>query len=273
MMRAVIAKTIRDSLPQFLASCVILFLFAWLFVWLTSLINIGLWATFFDMLPSFVRKLMPVSPKILVTPTGRVSFLFVHIVPMLIFIGWSVGRASQLVSGEIAAGRFEVLLTLPVHRYLWVILPGVLFSVGSFALAASLWLGLWIAAMTVRLPEHLQLMQLLPGAINLAAMAVALAGITAAISALLSNRWNTIGIAALVLVASLILKLVARLWSPGEWMKYLSFLTLFEPQELIFLSAGTHTPVLYNLGLILIGMVGYAAAAIALSLRDIPVSR
>jgi hypothetical protein len=162
---------------------------------------------------------------------------------------------------------------LPVHRYLWVVLPGVLLSVGAFALAASLWLGLWIAAMTVRLPEQLRLTQLLPGAINLATMAVALSGITAVISAVLSNRWNTIGIAALVLVVSLILKLVARLWSPGEWMKYLSFLTLFEPQELIFLDLGTRTLVLYNLGLVLIGVVGYAAAAVVLSLRDIPVSR
>lgn len=273
MIRAVVGKTIRDSLPQFLVSCGILFLFAWLFVWLTSLINIGLWATVFDMLPSFVRKLMPVSPKILVTPTGRISFLFVHIVPMLIFIGWSVGRASQLVSGEIAAGRYEVLLTLPVHRYLWVILPGILLSVGAFVLSLSLWLGLWIATVTVPLSEQLRLIQFLQGTINLAAMSIALSGITAVISALLSNRWSTIGIAALVLVASLILKLVARLWPPGEWMKYFSFLMLFEPQELIFLDVGMRTPLQYNLGLLLIGAIGYAAAAIALSLRDIPVSR
>ncbi|MGQ9504939.1 MAG: hypothetical protein ACUVQG_08510 [Thermogutta sp.] len=273
MMRVVIDKAIRDSWPQFLVSCLILFLFSWLFVWLTSLINIGLWATFFDMLPAFVRKLMPVPSKILITPTGRVSFLFVHIVPMLIFIGWAFGRASQLVSGEIAAGRCEVLLTLPVHRCLWVILPGAVFSLGAFLLAASLWLGLWMASITVPLPEGLQLLRFLPGVINLATMSVALLGITAAISAALSNRWNTIGIAALILVASMILKLIARLWQPGEWLKYLSFLTLFEPQELIFLDGSTRTSVVYNVGLIFIGVMGHVVAAAVLSFRDIPVSR
>lgn len=272
-MRVVIDKAIRDSWPQLLGSCVILFLFSWLFVWLTSLIEVGLWATFFDMLPTFVRKLMPVNPAILITPTGRVSFLFVHIVPMLIFIGWAFGRASQLVSGEIAAGRCEVLLTLPVRRYLWVIVPGGLFSLGSFLLAASLWLGLWMASITVPLPEGLQLLRFLPGVINLATMAVALLGITAAISAMLSNRWNTIGIAALVLVASMILKLIARLWPPGEWLKYLSFLTLFEPQELIFSDTGARTSITYNIGLVVIGVVGHIVASITLSFRDIPVSR
>lgn len=273
MIRVVLGKAVRDSLPQLVVSCALLFLFSWLFVWLTSLINMGLWATFFDMLPAFVQKLMPVSPKILITPAGRVSFLFVHIVPMLIIIGWSIGRSSQIVSGEIASGRYEVLLTLPVHRYLWVVVPAVVISLGAVLMAGSMWLGLWIATMTVRLPEKLQLAKFLPGLANVATLSVALSGITAAISAFLSNRWNTIGIAAVILVVSMVVKLVARLWPPGDWMKYLSFLTLFEPQELIFSDGATRMAIAYNAGLLAVGVVGFVVAAVALSLRDIPVSR
>jgi len=273
MIRAVLRKAVRDGLPQLVVSCVLLFLFSWLFVWLTSLINVGLWATFFDMLPAFVQKLMPVSPKILITPTGRVSFLFVHIVPLLIIIGWSIGRASQIVSREIASGRYEVLLTLPVHRYLWVVIPAVVISLGAILMAGSMRLGLWVATMTVRLPERLPLAQFTPGLVNVAALSIALSGITAAVSAFLSNRWNTIGIAAVILMVSMIVKLVARLWAPGDWMKYLSFLTLFEPQELIFAGGATGVVIGYNAGLIAIGVVGFVVAAAALSLRDIPVSR
>ncbi|WP_297035848.1 hypothetical protein, partial [Thermogutta sp.] len=57
---AVYVKIIRDTRWQLLVSAALLFAFAWLFVWMNSLIKIGLWSTFLDMLPNFVHKLMPV---------------------------------------------------------------------------------------------------------------------------------------------------------------------------------------------------------------------
>ena len=273
MSSAIWIKIIRDARWQLLVSAVLLFAFAWLFVWMNSLIQMGLWSTFLDMLPNFVHKLMPVSVKELLSPTGRISLVFVHIVPMIVFVGWALVRGSEMVSGEIESGRFEVLLTLPMPRPVWVCTPGILTFLGAMTLAAVLWAGLWIGCHQIRLTEQVDTTRFHLAALNLAMMAFALAGITSAISACSSSRGKTLAFATVIFLAAVIVKLVARLWTAGEWLKYLSFMTLFEPQILIFSQESARISLHYNLPLGLIGLVGHLIAAAILTRRDIPVPR
>lgn len=270
---AVWTKTIRDLRWQLLLSGVLLFIFAWLFVWLNSLLKLGLWTTFLEMLPDFVQKLMPIPPSQLVTTTGRISIAFVHIVPMVIFLGWAFVRGAELVSGELESGRFEVLLTLPVSRWVWVAVPCLATLLGGLLLGGVFLLGLELGRLTVEFPQPLNTARFPQAGLNLALMAFAMAGITAVFSALLRHRLKAITAGGMVFVLSLILKLVAQLWPAGQILRYLTFLTLYEPQVLIFSPQAASLAVSYNLGLAAIGLFGYIIAGIILTRRDIPVPR
>ena len=61
------------------------------------------------------------------------------------------------------------------------------------------------------------------------------------------------------------------MWPAGQWLFGLSFLSLFEPQELILMADhGGRTALEYNLVLLGIGLACYVAAAVIFCRRDIP---
>ena len=75
-------------------------------------------------------------------------------------------------------------------------------------------------------------------------------------------------------VVSMVLKLVARMWAAGSWLGCLSFLSLFQPQELILAPPPNGWPGLrYDAILVLLGLLSYAIAAIVFWWRDIPAPR
>jgi ABC-2 type transport system permease protein len=274
MNQAIWRKAIRDAWVQLAVTAGLLALFGWLFVWLMSLFDLGLWASFVNLLPDFVNQLIGVSPADLVTVTGRVSFLYVHVVTLLMFISWAVGRGSDTVSGGIASGHLELIVTLPVWRISVIVAPAVVATVGSALLALSLWLGNWVGLATVTLEGEASIAAFLPGAVNLFAMAFCLAGVTTLLSSFDRDRWRTIWLAGAFFVVSSIVKLVARLWEAGAWLRYLSFLTAFEPQQIILLRDEAWSASLeYNLPLLIGGVLAYAAAVVVFCRRDIPVPR
>ena len=238
MNRALWNKAVADSFWQLIVSSLILVAFAWIFVWLVSLFRLGAWGMLMELVPRFVNRMLGTSPAELATPTGRVSILYVHVVPMLVFIGWAVGRGSDAVSGGISDGTLELLLTAPVRRVtvLWV--PAVVTALGSVLLGLALWLGTWIGINTVTLEGPTSIGDYLPGVVNMVTMTFCLTGLTTLLSSWDNNRWRTIWLSGGLFVVSLIVKLIARLWEPGDWLKYLSFLTAFEPQNLILLATG-----------------------------------
>jgi hypothetical protein len=98
--------------------------------------------------------------------------------------------------------------------------------------------------------------------------------VTTLLSSCDNNRWRTIGLAVGFFVVSTILKLIARIWEPGAWLSYLSCLTTFEPHQLILMREGVWSASIeYNAPMLGVGLAAYAAAAIVLTLRDIPVPR
>jgi ABC-2 type transport system permease protein len=274
MNRAIWKKAFSDAWVQLAVSSLLLLLFGWLFVWLTSLFKLGLWANFLNMLPDFVQQLMGVPLADLATLQGRLSFLYTHVITLLLFIGWSVGRGSDAVSGGIANGTLELVLTLPVRRVTVLAVPSVVATLGAAVLAASLWLGTLAGLSTVTLESDVSIWAFLPGAVNLFAMAFCLAGVATLLSSCDHDRWRTIWVSGGFFVVSAIIKMVARLWESGAWLKYLSFLTAFEPQQLILRREGVWSASLWHNGpLLVLGLIAYVAATFVFCRRDIPVPR
>lgn len=265
-------KAIGDAWLQLVVSVALLVLFGWCFVWLMSLFRPGMIAALLNYLPSFVESLVGVPLGKLATTAGRISILYVHLVTLLVCLGWAVGRGSDVVSGEISRGTMDLLATLPVRRYWIVAASAVVTALGSGVLALAIWAGSVVGLHTVTLPDRVATGQYLPGVVNLFAMTFALAGITALVSACGRSRWRTILTAGGLFAVSSIVKMIARLWTPGAWLRFLSLLTAFEPQKLILLDPSVARPMAwrYDTTLLALGLAAYALAAIVFSRRDIP---
>ncbi len=275
MNAAIWRKAIADARAQLALSCLLLLLFGWFFVWLQSLFRMGAIASFLGMLPDFVRDIVPVPLEQFATPRGRLTILYMHLVTLLICFGWSIARGSSAVSGGIADGTYELILTLPLRRVSVLAAVGSVATAGAFLLALSTWLGNCLGILTVTLEgEPVKAADFLPGAVNLFFMIFCFTGITALFSAFDRNRWRTMCLAGGFLIVSLLLDMVASLWKPGAWMGYLSFLSAYDPSRLILQSGGTWSlSVQFNAVLFIIGLVAYGIAALVFSCRDIPVPR
>lgn len=271
---ALLRRSFAEGFWQLVASALLLFAFTWLFIWLNSQLKLGLWTTFLELLPDFVHRMIGVSPAALVSPMGRLSLIFVHLVPLLVFVGWAVGRGSDVVSGGIERGTLELLLTVPVFRIQLLVIPTLITMLGILLLAGAMWSGIAVGLHVVDFAESAHWLKCWPGVANVAAMTFALSGIATLLSACDQNRWRCIWLTMGLFVLSIIIKLVGRMWEAGEFLLYTSFLTAFEPQQLILLPEAQVATTLRYCGILIgVGMACYLLATVVFVRRDIPVPR
>lgn len=269
-----------------LVSAVLLVAFAWLFVWGMSLLKSTAFADVMDAMPDFVKRGLGEEFELFSTKAGQVSIAFRHLVTLLVCVGWAVARGSDAVSGEIARGTMEHLLALPVRRGTVLLVPSVVATAGSAVLAASVWIGVALGLVTVERFAGLSPWAFVPGAVNLFAMMFAMAGITTLLSSVDHDRWRTIWFAVGIFVVESIVFMVAFVWPAGAVLKWLTFLSAFQPQSLVLKPDAAWTLALgpagsitwpvatwYNGVLVLLGLACYAAAAAIFVRRDIPLAQ
>ncbi len=269
-----------------LVSHLVLVLFAWLFVWAMSLLKANAWADMMEAMPDFLKRGLGEEYELFATKTGQVSVLFRHLVTLLICVGWAVARGSDAVSGEISRGTMEHLLALPVRRITVLLVPSIVATVGAAVLAASVWIGLCFGLGTVDRFAGLSPRAFLPGAVNLFTMTFAMAGITTLLSSVDHDRWRTIWLAVGIFVVASIVFMVAFVWPAGAILKWLTFLSAFQPQSLILKPEAAWTlplgplgsitwplAVWYNGILIVLGLACFAGSAAVFVRRDIPLAQ
>jgi len=266
-------KAVSDSWRQLVLSSALLILFTWVFIWLMSQIPIEGFAMFLQMIPGPLKSLIPVKIPELATRTGQLTILYVHVITLLVCVGWAVGRGSDSISGEIARGTMDLLLSLPVRRVWVMVIPAVVAAGGAVVLAASVLCGTAIGLATVQFSDQASTWQFLPGAINLFTMTFCLTGITTLVSSWNRDRWRTIAISAGFFVFSFILEMIGRVWRHGAWLTYCTFLSAFQPQRLILEGGAGCRAVWCNGTLLALGVVSYIAGGIVLARRDIPPAR
>lgn len=243
--------------------------FSWVFVALMQQFSPAFFRTVLSLLPDFLKSLVPVPVDFLATRVGQISVLYVHLVTMLVCIGWALGRGSGPVSGEIARETMDLLVSLPVWRVTLVLIPAVVSTVGALLIALSVWLGIALGVATVDLGEDVHLKVFLAGSINLFAMTYCVTGITAFVSSWQNDRWRTIAISGGVVLLALALEVVRRLWSAGRWLTYVNFLAAFRPQELMLIPGTADVAWVCNGSLFAVGTLFFAAGMVIFSYRDI----
>lgn len=268
------------------ASCVVLMLFAWLFIWAMSLLKATAMADLLNLLPDFLKRGFRDEFQLYTTKGGQVSLVFRHLVTLLVCLGWAVARGSDTVSGEISRGTMEHLLVLPLPRGTLLLVPTVLATLGSALMAMSLWIGLAMGTRSIERFADLDPLSFLPGAVNLFCLSFAMGGLSTLLSSMDHDRWRTIWLSTGIFILESIVAMVAFVWPAGSWLHWLTFLSAFEPQRLILKPEAVWTlplgpvggitwplVVWYNGVLFLLGVIWYGAAWWIFVHRDIPVAQ
>jgi ABC-2 type transport system permease protein len=272
MSRALGKKAIRDALPLLASLCALLFLFHWLFVWLTSQISLPAMHEFLlNALPKDWEKLSGVPFKEVATPAGRLALAWVD--PLVLFAGtiWAISRGSDVVSGELGRGSLELLLAQPIRRSSLIAIQAAVCTAGAALLAMTGWLGNWVGIRTVAAAAEIDPRLFVPAAINLFGYIVFLSGFTALASACDRQRWRTIGLAGGFFALQMLLQIVARMSERLSWLGWFTFLSAYEPQVLVARpEAAWGQLAAYSVWLLGLGFGGWLAAGLVFARRDLP---
>jgi len=271
MNRALWIKSLVDARLLLLSLALLLFAFNWIFVWISSMIELGAFAIFLQTLPPSFEKLSGVPFASVATSLGRISMAYVD--PVVVFAAtvWGIGRGSDAVSGEIGRGTMEMLLAQPVRRISVLATQAAATVGGAALLALASWLGTCAGVATVTLGEEVSMTAFLPGVVNLFAFMLFLAGFSTMVSSWDNYRWRTIGLVGGFYVIQLVMKVMARLVPKLEWLLQFTFLGAFEPQSLIIKQEQAWGLSLqYDGALIGLGLASYVVAAVVFCHRDLP---
>lgn len=271
MNRSLWTKAIGDARLLLAGLTLLMFGFNWLFVWLTSLVELGAFTIFLQALPGEFESLIGVPLAKVATTTGRIALAYIDPVVVFTMVTWSLARGSDVVSGEIGRGTMELLLAQPVARLSLLTTHAVVTTLGSVVLALAAWLGTCQGLALTGLLKEVEPRHFVPAAANLFAATFFLTAATTLVSACDSQRWRTLGIVGAFYIVELLVKIVARMAPKLDWLIYGTFLGAFEPQNLVVyperawqLSFG------YDGTLIALGLAAYVAAAVIFNRRDIP---
>jgi ABC-2 type transport system permease protein len=271
MNRALWTKAVGDARLLLAALAVLMFGFNWLFVWLTSLVELGAFGVFLQALPGEFESLLGVPLAKVATTTGRIALAYVDPVVIFTMVTWSLARGSDVVSGEIGRGTMEILLAQPVARLSLLGTQAAVTTAGSLVLALAAWLGTCQGLALTGLMKEVEPRHFIPAAVNLFAATFFLSAVTTLVSAFDSQRWRTLGIVGAFYIVELLLKIVARMAPKFDWLMYATFLAAFEPQSLvIYPERAWQVSLRYDGTLLGLGLLAYLAAALVFHRRDIP---
>jgi len=272
MNRALWIKAVLEGRRLGLSLALLLFVFQWLFVYLTSLIDLTALGFFLKTgIPAELEKLAGIPFALVATTHGRIAMAYVDPVILFAAVSWGVARGSDCVSGEIGRGTMEMLLAQPVRRLEILVSQATVTTLGAALLAVANWCGTAAGLATVPLDEPVLASQYIPGAINLFAMMFFVAGVSTLASSWDSYRWRTIGLVGAFYMIELVIKVFARMVDSLDWLMYATFLGAFEPQRLIVeADKATSLALKYNGTLLGLGLAAYVLAAVIFCRRDLP---
>lgn len=271
MNRALLRKTIGDAWLSLSWCMLLLFAFAWLFVWMTSLMDMGAMGDFLGKLLWMFENVAGLPLNELTTSKGKIALLYIDALPIAVCVGWVISRGSDAVSGEVGRGTMEILLAQPISRKSLLVTHALVTICGCAVLPVTLWLGVGVGLALVDLRDEPQWMLYLPSTLNLFALNVAVAGIVTMLSACQSERWKTIGCATGFYIVEVIIKIVSRTWPAGDWLQYFSFQSAYEPQLMaVRADQAWSLSVSHNSILLGLGLVCYLAALVVFEKRDLP---
>lgn len=273
MNRALWSKAWVESRWMLLGCALLMFLFHWLFVWITKSIPMDAYQDILDSIPDHWLRMLGPDVNNYRNQGGRIALGYIDPVVLFLSAVWGISRGSDAVSGEINRGTMEMLLAQPVRRLTVLAIPVAVMVAGAAVLAASSWLGTYVGLAVVDFGPNVKIDtgSYVPAAINL----FALTFFTAAIATLASSwdryRWRTIGLVGGIYVVQLVVKMISRVVESLDWLMYATFLGAYQPQILATEPDQVwELSLRYNGVLLGLGLLAFALSALIFCRRDLP---
>jgi ABC-2 type transport system permease protein len=271
MNRALWSKAIGEARLTLAGCALLMFLFNWLFVWITGLIPAPEFTAILDAVPAWVKRLPGIPIEAMATYVGRISMGYLDPVVYFLSAAWAVARGSDCVSGEIGRGTMEMLLAQPVRRIAVLGTQATVMLVGAAILAASAWLGTWVGLALVEFDVPVDARAFAPAAGNLFALTFFTAGLATLASSWDRYRWRTIGLVVSVYLVAFIMKVMGRMVESLEWLLYFTFHGAYQPQLMVTAPERAWELSLQLNGVLIgLGLAAYVLAAVIFCRRDLP---
>ncbi|OYP28845.1 ABC transporter permease subunit [Rhodopirellula sp. MGV] len=267
---AMVRSYVKQAMLLFFALAIALFAFAWVRVWVVSLLDMGQFQTILEQFRDF-EKFAPISFDSLFTYQGRVGMTYDEPIIIICVVIWCISRGSDVVSGELGRGTMEMLLAQPIRRtsLLW---SHALVAVGGLTLLCLfVWGGLAIGVhlTTVKETQPTPMVQVpvfgwevplqlgepikesfplservdpavfAPATFNLFAFGFFLLGLSTFFSCCDRYRWRTIGIVMGIYVLQAVMYGLGKATDSLQWLLNLSFFSCYKPQKLVNMTGET----------------------------------
>lgn len=263
-----VRKYIGQSMVLFLACGAALFAFAWVRVWVVSLLDMGQFQTILEQFRDF-EKYAPIEFDALFTYPGRVGMTYDEPIVILCTVIWCIARGSDVVSGELGRGTLEMLLSQPIRRSSLMISHATVSVLGLALLCLLVWAGIGVGVQlttvqesvpppSMRIPwidieiplavqEPLQQEVPLRDRVDVATYAAStfhlfafgffLLGMASLFSAIDRYRWRTVGAVVAVYVLQLVMFGLGKAAESLQWLLSLTFFSCYKPQKMSSLVA------------------------------------
>ncbi len=261
--RVMVRKYISQSMLLFLSCGAALFAFAWVRVWVVSLLDMGQFRTILEQFREF-EKFAPIEFDALITYPGRVGMTFDEPMVILCTVIWCVARGSDVVSGEIGRGTLEMLLAQPITRRTLLVSHATVSVVGLALLCLLVWAGIGVGVYattveetappaTIRVPflnidlplstaepikesvplrNRVDVRTYASATFQLFAFGFFLLGLSSMLSCFDRYRWRTIGAVVGFYVLQMVMFGLGKAAQSLDWLLSFTFFSCYKPQKM-----------------------------------------
>jgi ABC-2 type transport system permease protein len=266
--RVLVRKYTSQSLLLFCACGAAMFAFAWVRVWVVSLLDMSQFQTIVEQFREY-EKFAPIKFDALFTYTGRVGMTYDEPVVILCTVIWCFARGSDVVSGELGRGTLEMLLAQPVSRRTLLLSHATVSVIGLALLCLLVWAGIGVGvhATTVQetvpqpsirvpilnfempltlaepqkqlvpLSDRVDVRTFAASTFQLFAFGFFLLGLSSMFSSFDRYRWRTIGLVVAVYVLQIVMFGLGKSAQKLDWLLSMTFFSCYKPQRMTSLVA------------------------------------
>ena len=260
MNRVLINKYLGGSALLWGSLAVTLFAFAWVRVWVVSLLDMSQFKTVLDQFRQFER-FAPIDFDSILTYTGRVGMTFDEPVVIFCIVTWAIARGSDVVAGELNRGTLEMLLAQPIRRTTLMLSHAIVAVAGLIGLTLAVWAGLAVGiavtsvdesvppptitvpiiewkipiaedggSVSVPLSERVETATFAPSVVALFAFGFFVLAMATLASSFERYRWRAIGLTIGTYVIQLVMYGLGKSSESLSWLKQTSFFNAYKPQ-------------------------------------------
>ena len=261
--RILLRKYIGQSMLLFLSCGLALFAFAWVRVWVVSLLDMGQFQTILEQFREF-EKFAPIEFDALFTYPGRVGMTYDEPIVILCIVIWCISRGSDVVSGELGRGTLEMVLSQPISRT-QLLLSHAVVSIGGLTLLCLLvWSGIGVGVhlttikesippptftiplvnidvplsvdepqtQTLALSERVDVRTYTAATFHLFAFGFFVLALSTLFSSLDRYRWRTVGATVAVYIIQLVIFGLGKAAESLDFLLSLTFFSCYKPQKM-----------------------------------------